>query len=218
MTSQGSVIFYDGSAWRDQFVTDGRLLSVSALDASHVWAAGDNGIYFFDGSSWRQQLNGVAISDVSATHTGIAWAVGKDSTYFFDGSSWITNSMISITGGYHARIFALDRSHVWLVHGASGDEVYFFDGSSWHRQYKTPPYSYVTESGGDYGEDLTDICAVDEKHAWAVSDKGGIFFFNGESWSMQYRAHRYSDTKENSSKGLVSVSFLSVSAPDASHI
>ena len=42
----GSIFYYDGATWSNQFYVDDYLTSVSAIDEDHVWAASDKSIYF----------------------------------------------------------------------------------------------------------------------------------------------------------------------------
>lgn len=77
----GIVLFYNDTSWSEQTSISTQWLNdVSAADATHVWAVGNNGtILFYNGTSWTSQTSGTTniLRGVFALDAGNAWAVGN---------------------------------------------------------------------------------------------------------------------------------------------
>lgn len=170
------------------------LISISALDAQHVWVAEHssvdgalhNAIWFYDGAAWNQQFECEnLLSDVCALDEDHVWATGAYAIFFYDGSNWSTqydehDDFVSVS--------AADETHVWAV-GTEGG-IYFFDGEEWAEEYKPEDV-------------LFNVFALDANHVWALSgpyteheaengtlvrqvESGSIYFYDGSSWEKQY--------------------------------
>ena len=102
LSSQGSVLHYDGSQW--SAMTSGsktKLLAVWGSSASSVFAVGLNGVInHFDGAKWSSQMSNtglLAVGGTSATNTFavgyqgryLRYAVGQHGTVVhYDGLGW----------------------------------------------------------------------------------------------------------------------------------
>ena len=190
----GSAMTWTGQSIGMQLNVNDRVMSlaaVSAADATHAWAVGNNGaVLSLDGEGWRQRMVGQPNQwmGVSALDSNHVWAVGqerenagqpgteKHSEYyaaisFYDGTSWHKQASRAFKHTWLQGVFALVTMHVWAV-GPHGT-ILFFDGSGWSRQ-----------SSGTAVE-LRGVSACDPKHVWAVGDKGTILFYDGSSWKKQ---------------------------------
>ena len=193
-----------------------RLTDVTTTDGGHTWiTSGDGQIYFWDGVTFSKQFDTTglygmpgdsdSLSAVAATDGDHAWAVGTflaNSTdyqttqgvvYTFDGKSW----RLLVALGPQTQLGAVaaaDPTHVWAA--SKSGEIFFYNGSTWALQTNTQV-------------PITRLCAVDKDHAWAVSsatDKvsGRVFSFQNGKWGQSMEANM--------------VSFLDISATDASHV
>ena len=177
----------EANTWAPQASgTTNDLYGVSALNANHAWAVGENGtILFYNGTSWSRQASGTTydLHSVSAADTTHVWAVGESGTIiFYNGSSWKPQD----SGTYYDlySVSAVDATHVWTVAGGQDDNgfgfgtIFFFNGTSWSPQYNATSYPMS-------------VSAVDATHVWAVGDELGgghncqILFYNGTSWTEQ---------------------------------
>jgi hypothetical protein len=183
------IYYYDGYSWHVQNEKQEKsgIIGFFALDGEHAWAVGDN-IKKFNGLAWMDEyFTGRTFRGVAALDADDAWAVSESGMiYHFDGSSWneqqqlrFPNDRVFIS---HARLYALDESHVWAALFDTESEItriFFFDGSSWEEQLALHRTLVVTG-----------IHALDEKHVWAscgsAFDKQcPILFFDGREWSIQ---------------------------------
>ncbi len=200
-------------SWQNPLPQGNGLLSVTALDSSHVWAVGMGGaIVFYDGSSWMSQaFTGHDLNGVSALDSSHVWAVGDGGNIlFFNGTSWSTQNsgtVYELDG-----VYALDATHVWAV---GYRDILFFNGTSWSTQTSSSGHtfygvsafdsSHVWAVGGSYAgglvlfydgaswvtqstaapDTLFGISAYDQSHVWATGYNGEIFFYDGVSWASQ---------------------------------
>ncbi|MFH1149936.1 MAG: hypothetical protein V1748_05645 [Actinomycetota bacterium] len=145
-----------------------------AVAGEVVWAVGTEGdkgaVFRYDGS-WEtvrtadETLIGVSASGDDVWVAGVAGAV-----LHFDGRAW-TAWDLDVEGGLYC-VSSSDGGHVWVA-GDLG-VVYSFDGTGWTRQ--DTPVRWNIRS----------VSAADPEHVWAVG-AGGILFFNGRGWTLQYR-------------------------------
>lgn len=183
------IFFFNGSTWEEQAPIGG-IGAICAVDASHVWAAGDNAIYFFDGADWNTQFEAVGdMNDVYAVDPGHAWAVcagrgekGEDSALFaFDGREWKVSREFADES--LSLVFALDKEHIWAV---GYEQVHFYDGGEWGTQeVRERKATMITPREGKQKESFMGFSACDEKHAWMVGEKGGIYVLDGPNWKKQ---------------------------------
>lgn len=190
----GSALTWTGQSIGMQLNVNDRVMSlsaVSAADATHVWAVGNNGaILSLDGEGWRQGLveqpnQWMGVSALDSNHV---WAVGQEeenagqpinekrreyyaAISFYDGTNWHEQAGRTFMHTWLQGVFALGTRHVWAV-GTHGT-ILFFDGSDWSKQ-----------SSGTQVE-LRGVSACDPEHVWAVGDKGTILFYDGSSWKKQ---------------------------------
>jgi hypothetical protein len=172
-----------GFKWVKQ--RDGWSETVFALDAEHVWAAGEGGhILFYNGRGWGLQYNGTTahLIDITASDPNNVWAVAWDGRiYRSDGLTW---ELVNETGERLSCITTADENHVWAASWVGN--VYFYDGMEWRRQ-------------AEFGEEIFDIQAVAPDNVWAVGGRynefpgghepmgpGYVYFFDGTSWSKDH--------------------------------
>ncbi len=167
---EGAVYRFNGDSWIGS-VTDTciDMVSISAIDERHVWAAGIYGtIFFHDGRDWHCMETPVnkILYCISALDESHVWAVGAAGTVLaWDGKDWTrqkSGTRADLTG-----VHALDAGHVWAV----GDDgtVLFFDGERWSRR-----------KSGLNGH-IHAVHALDERNIWAVGDRS-VYRCDGESW------------------------------------
>ncbi len=210
VTTAGSALHYNGSAWSSQATGTTLLYDISAAASNRVWAVGYQGrIRYYNGSYWADQaiattndFHGVYALD--PTHV---WAVGEGGMiYFNNGSGWSSQSS-GITEDLHS-VMAVDASNVWAV-GNNGT-VLFNGGGGWGQVAGAPANSQVdvwtlgvdniislcinlnfydsgvwtTEYSG-LSEGLECVAALSASRVWAGGWYGSIRFWDGSDWTPQ---------------------------------
>jgi hypothetical protein len=99
------------------------LYGVYALDATHIWAVGEDGTILFSanaGVTWTLQTSGTTytLRSIYAYDSSNVWASGDDGTLlYFNGSLWYSQN--SGTSKNLNGISGLDDENIWIV-GDSG--------------------------------------------------------------------------------------------------
>lgn len=175
-----------GVTWAGQYAgrTDLSIYGVTAIDASHAWAAGYDGysgaILHTDdgGASWTEQASNANWSfdagDITFVDASHGWAVGTDwgaippqglILHTSDGgTTWATQ-----TSGTDQSLYSVaftDVDHGWAV-GGNGTILHTANGGS----------TWTDQTSGTT-EQLNDVFALDANHAWAV----------GTNWSAGPKA------------------------------
>jgi hypothetical protein len=176
-----------GYVWERVFQNEGlSLVDASILDESHIWCIDwvDEGIrsseiLFSNGNTWAEQFNHerLMLADVYALDKNRVWVVGSkvaeddDSgkIYLYDGFSWKEESEAQELPSFIG-IFPLDENHIW----ATAKGIYFFNGSEWSQQLESK-------------ERFQAIYAMRDRAAWAVSETGTVYRFDGFSWNEQQK-------------------------------
>jgi|GEM_PF-5870833 len=133
-----------GAAWRKvEAGTDVDLHAVFALDATHAYAAGENGtVLTWDGKSWSatQPVPGASLRAVWAADPAAVWAVGwlpapnattprQGVIARYDGTSWTR-----VSGAFPAlaSVHGASASSVWAVGGPLGSpSIHRWNGAAW---------------------------------------------------------------------------------------
>ncbi|MBP7737006.1 MAG: IPT/TIG domain-containing protein [Spirochaetes bacterium] len=158
-----------------------RLNGVSALDATHVWAVGDNGtILFFNGTSWSPQDSGSTchLHGISARTATDAWAVGFRSTVLhYNGTDWSPVDATTIGGTPHpdeslTSVCALGAQDVWVTSLSFFTSLLHYNGTGWAKITSKSDTFY--SAAGINGDKI-----------WAVGQNGKINFYNGSVSSLQ---------------------------------
>jgi hypothetical protein len=167
----------------------------SVLDSSHIWATVNDGvngskIYFFNGSDWALQhyidkgteKDVYKVKVLDATHI---WAFGTDCIFFFDGSNWAlqADNVYSMMKGALSDLDASAPSDAWAVGRFENPIALHFNGVQW------APYDLMLE-GLVGGYTVSEVEDLDSTHVWVVSKTGLIAFFDGNTWSEQYKAEQ----------------------------
>lgn len=192
----GDVVCYDGTSFTTRFalreqqpgrgtvVTSG---AVSALDDAHVYMVTGRQAGYCDGTNWNWQrgLDVEYMWDVAAVDPTHVWAVGEyqhassggkgGRIFFFDGTTW---QLQHAPDWGMRKVYALDADHVWAM---GGGKVYFFNGTSWALQYDTAANPFDTEY-------LEGLCVFGPTDVWAVGDGGGLYHYDGSTWSRAYNS------------------------------
>lgn len=176
----------DHAGWRISETSGGGngLLGIFAMDGSHVWAVGHNGlIRFFNGTGWARQESSTTehLRSVSGLDGSHVWAVGatnvggKGTVVFFNGSKWVTQAVIKSVHGYNLALWsvaALDQNHVY----AAGDlgTVGFYDGNTW-----------TSESTGS-SDHLAGASAAGGKYIWIAGGSTRPVLFHDNPGEYNY--------------------------------
>ncbi len=173
---------YDGSGWNNVetgFVNQNiDFKSVSAYNASNVWAVGEAGtVIKWGGSAWATQASTTTtmLNGVSALNASNVWAVGDGGVIRFtaDGGATPWTSQASGTTADLNAVVALDATHVWAV--GDGGVVLFYNGTTWARQ-----------GAGVTSSNLYAVSAYDATNIWAVGAAGTILYSsNSATWTAQ---------------------------------
>lgn len=200
-----------GYAWEKVLENHGlSLVDSTILDENHIWVVDwididgrTSEILFSKGSTWDLEFSSerMILSDIYALSKDHVWAVGfpisesDDSglVYYFNGVSWLLDLKIEGEWCGFIAVFALDEGHVW----ATGKGISFFNGSEWSQQF-------------DSSERLQSICAVKADNAWAVSESGMIYHFDGSAWGEQQQL-RFPDER-------FFISYARMHALDEAHV
>ncbi|MBU1671143.1 MAG: IPT/TIG domain-containing protein [Actinobacteria bacterium] len=175
VAENGGTYYWNGSSWAGQGTADRPLNRLFALDATHLWAVGDEGriIHTEDGSTWYYQTSNTTadLYGISVLSTGSAWASGwnasqsRGEALYYDGS-WAVHS--TLAGSSLNGVTATGADHMWVV--AENGGIWHWDGSSWTGQ-------------GTAASALYDVYAADADHAWAVGASGTVHRYTGATWS-----------------------------------
>ena len=169
---QKSVLFYNGASWSAPTTPSTEwLLSVHGIDATHVWAVGQNGtILFWNGTAWVKQIS-TTTADLQAVYAIAAndvWVAGYDGVLLhFTGTTWV--------GQTHALV------HGYALYAASASDLYVagIGGIEWRVAGSWAKLSSRFSSYVDVtGSSSTDITA-------APSLAPGLWHFNGVSGSVE---------------------------------
>jgi photosystem II stability/assembly factor-like uncharacterized protein len=196
----GFVMHYDGSGWTRQFNASEELNKVFAVDPTHVWAVGKNGlILFYNGSTWTVQPSGTIkeISNIAFTSVNDGWAIGKGGLilHYKDGT-WGNYPKSGLPLKDLLCLSFDSPTNGWAV-GKSG-VVLQYDGFEWFNQsgVKQSNYNAVGISGstgfiaGDNGalikftnETFTSPMAETIVH---ISNDESLRKFNDQLFGTQY--------------------------------
>ena len=174
-----TLYFYDGTSWSTKTAGLPNLArdfyGVSAYDATHVWAVGEQGtVAFWNNTTWATQTSGVTtpLRDVAALDANNVWAVGDGGIIrktADGGTNW--GAQASGTTADLRGITVVDANNAWAV--GDGGTILYFNGTSWG-----------TQPSGTTA-DLRGVAAADASNVWAVGDGGNIRYFNGATWGDQ---------------------------------
>ncbi len=197
---------------------------VSVLDASHIWAIGrisasdpsvGTNIYAFNGSGWalQQRLtvdgpgpNYPASTGIKALDAAHVWAFGNGYIFFCNGSAWARQAVKEsprLEGPEDLDATAADNA--WAVGGRNFAQVFHFNGIEW------TPYDLGDDPRIKSGYSISEVDAVDPAHMWVIRGSSYISFFDGQSWSIQYKAEQKISNKTQD------VGLTSLFAADGSH-
>ncbi len=164
--NQGQIYVGDGINWTASLndPTYGNFLSLSGVDATHIWGVTHKGnVAAWDGSVWTQtSLNTASVLSISAQAAKNVWAAGTGSlVYRFDGTTW-SQPMKLGTVNFPAlnSIRAVDADTVYAV----GDSGSIFKGylGAWSQQ---PSPTTNTLRG---------IWTAPGQKTWVVGDNGTV--------------------------------------------
>jgi hypothetical protein len=212
-------------------------LALVAVDASHVYVTGIDGIArsYSTSTGWsavQTTLTTVDLDDVDAASNASFFAVGEGKFMTNPGTATWT-ARTGYIGSNMNGASSYDGTHVWAV-GANatyGDTVFYSSngGEIWLPQ--TVPSTGV----------LQEVEAVDASHVWACGASGLMLFYNGMSWGTQNsnttrnlraltslgttrvwacgaRTIQYYNGTTWANQATTTVELNSISAADASHV
>jgi hypothetical protein len=169
----GSLIHWDGSAWRaDDPGPDLPLWGVGGTAANNVWVTSDDGtVTRWNESTWTVATNAIATSlrGVWMSDPANAWAIAYPSTVLrWDGKR--TLSPVTTARERLNCVWGLSSSDVWAV-GDAGTILHFV-GNTWtETQFGTNALSAIWGTASD--------------NVWAVGDAGTILHFDGRDWKAR---------------------------------
>lgn len=150
------------------------LYSVSARNASMVFASGQSGKFFrFNGTKWTQtqDAGNMDFYGIDMWNSSLGFAVGTSGQiYKYNGISW---SLDVAPGSHTLRGVSFYNGSKAYAAGFSGSTGYLheWNGSRW---------STVSASSVPF----YDVKAVNGSWAFAVGSSGKIYRFNGASWAQ----------------------------------
>ena len=183
--NRGVVLRMQGSDWTTYNTgAGGDLYAIWGTSATDVYAVGERGLVLhFNGTSWHQ-LNSTTLStlmDVHGTAASNVYAVGDYGTIIhYDGATWST-----VNTGLHTanRTFR----GVWCA--PTGGKV-FAAGAQWSPSYHGSVIEYdgagtwtETAVGSQY---LKSIWGSAADNVYTHTEDGGIYHYNGSTWSLLY--------------------------------
>lgn len=131
----GTVLFYDGSSWREHDLGTRDLYAVWAASATSAVAGGRGGvIYRWDGSTWLEEsISGAPdVHDIAASSPRDIWVVTRNSAtsrgFHWDGVAW-TDWRQALPGGQSVWLAASDNVHI-----ADNNSVWHWNGTQWDRE------------------------------------------------------------------------------------
>ncbi len=197
-SNRGLIRHWNGKSWttfeNPLGATNNELLSVFALSASNVYAAGfvglDGGptqkplVLHFDGSAWKQVTVKVPASGnagflaIGASAAGNVWAVGWRGPFHgndqpfaerYDGNAWRIASPSSPAKGWLGAVRVFGPANAWAV-GGEGSYISTatlaerFNGTAWSR--------VNTKGDSDAMQAFNGIAAESASSIWAVGVTG----------------------------------------------
>ncbi len=188
------VLHWDGSQWNEVAApTSLALMSVSAVDANHVYTNGGGTLcsptcndlmswaFVWNGSSWTFTDPGEhrRVTDVDMFGNGDGWMVGEEkdpstNQYHAVTMHWVSGSWqsVSVPNVFNNRLYAvstLDASHAWAI---GIFDTLFWNGSAWSAVPNPTPHG------------LLDVLAVAPNDAWVVGEGGTILRWDGAAWKV----------------------------------
>ena len=154
---------------------------VAAVDSTHIWVTGRDGIWLYNGATWAHQYTSASKTwDICGKKVGesyVAWAVeGDGSILKYDGSSWSVVSGVSVPAmsAQVADLSAFDSDHVTV---AWGSNTYLrYDEGDWSTITSNAAVASATWTGAGStfavsGLDSTLRCATPSAGAcsWAAA-------------------------------------------------
>ena len=187
-----------GLHWTKQKSDTVALAHVFALDASHVWAAGDQGHVLATtdgGTHWAKQgsgttngLEGIAFAD--AEH---GWAVGFGGTIVHTSDGGAHWSVQSAPSEWFTSVFAQSASHAWVT-GFDGTILETTDGgSTWVPRAGVLLYGYGVTLPAYASEFFKSIAFSDPQHGAAVGSDGTILLTDdgGRTWADNWTSGQF---------------------------
>ena len=182
------------------------LYAVTAVGASHVWAAGYFGAVYHSsdgGESWRRQesLTERSIYDISFADEKHGWAVGRRGFVIGTkdgGETWVRQKTPRFPPRHLFAVDAIDENTAWIV-GDWGTRYRTRDGGeTWEDlsflvDEEHPVFQYLSEEeieayarGEKVYDDvyLNDLQFLDQQRGWIAGEYGMIFYTvdGGETW------------------------------------
>lgn len=182
------------------------LYAVTAVGASHVWAAGYFGAVYHSsdgGESWRRQesLTERSIYDISFADEKHGWAVGRRGFVIGTkdgGETWVRQKTPRFPPRHLFAVDAIDENTAWIV-GDWGTRYRTRDGGeTWEDlsflvDEEHPVFQYLSEEeieayarGEKVYDDvyLNDLQFLDQQRGWIAGEYGMIFYTTdgGETW------------------------------------
>ncbi|MBK7861422.1 MAG: hypothetical protein IPJ65_22965 [Archangiaceae bacterium] len=177
------ILHFDGTRWRETYLSDRFLRSVWAAAPNDVWVGGDKVLLHWNGSSWSEpplpatfwnqlwqidSLSGLSGSDV--------WAAGyPGAAAHYDGVQWTRPPDVGL-GRYVRGIWASAPNEAYAVSDApatiSGTSIIVkWSGSSWDL-VDVPSPSWLHAISGSSPSNI-----------WAVGEDGYTRVFDGGTWA-----------------------------------
>jgi len=190
-TTGTQILFNNGTEW---FIEMGGLEAANELAvpaADRVWVKDIDLAWFYNGTGWTSYR---FVSDFRPDWVGIAmgdarhlWAITDEEVFASNGGAWVSQQLPYTDRPRGLKsVFALDPDHVWVVSN-QGDFLYL-NGGNW--TWGPPLY---TTPGAAVPVGYRDIAATDPQHIWACGS-GGIYFFDGSSWTLQLAGEAFAQT------------------------
>ncbi len=176
VTTDGSILHWDGSVWTSEYTGTGATLQGLAGVGGQVWAVGslDTILSRTGGGQWQHVSGGPTNADLhaaAAVSPTEAWAVGDNGTaVHYAGGTWQTTNT-----GVGATLNAVQMVAPADGYAAGGDYgggvILHWDGSQW-TTVATPPTP------------IRGLAMVGSGEGWAVGDIGIIWHDSGGTWAQ----------------------------------
>ena len=177
----GALLHWDGTAWMDFNLTEGRITGIAAEPSGAVWVVGDAGMAArFDGTGFTITDTGTQsdLAGVAAVGADQVYAVGAGGTViFWDGARWapVTGLRLPIPESSDTRPETRDLLSVW----GSGSSDVWIGGAGVLWRWQDGTWAVVTVGSRSF----TAITGTSASEVWFAGSDGAVLRWNGGSLS-----------------------------------
>lgn len=207
--ASGMLWHFDGNAWTEGARRNNAVGAIWGRSASEIYFGQNDGVYRFDGNAFTEIYPQAPISGLADDGAGGLFAVGQGGTILHGGASGLSkmhghsSSIDAIWGRSASEIYVAGYQQIWRLDDGALTPLFSFNFSAKAMCGQEPDVLHVltlselyTSRGGGAAsrsslparvDDLwcgpNDVFAVGDSTTTADATQGGVFHFDGTSWT-----------------------------------